>query len=152
MKHPIGICSWSLGNDPDRGSHALETNRLSHLHLAASAIDLFREAMAQNSWTVSCTMLAFPQEDYFTLESIRRTGGIVPEDCWARNRSLAMDAIGKTAGMGVGLLSFHAGFIDHNDMDGYGTLCGRMRELADVAQQNHIMLLMETGQETADDL
>ncbi len=152
MNYPVGICSWSLGNDLDQVFQALEQNGLSHLHLAVDAIDLFRNAIAENNWTVSCTMLSFPQEDYSTLESIRRTGGMVPEDCWAQNRALAMEAIGKTAGMGVGFLSFHAGFIDHGDAAGYEDFCGRLRELANFAHQNRIMLLMETGQETAVDL
>ena len=152
MKYPLGICSWSLLNNPFEIFQTLEETGLTHLHLELVAAELFREAIAENNWTVSCTMLAFPQEDYSTLETIRKTGGIVPADCWAVNRALVLDAIERTAAMGVGLLSFHAGFIDHHDAEGYREFCSRMCELADAAQAAGIMLLMETGQETAEDL
>ncbi len=125
---------------------------VSHLHLEAIVLDAFREAIAQSGWTISCTMVGFPQEDYSTLDRIRETGGIMPDDCWATNRSIVLDAIAKTAEAGVGLLSFHAGFIDHNDAEGYQKFCVRMRELADAALEKKVVLLMETGQETAQDL
>lgn len=152
MKQPIGICSWSLSNDLSLIEQTLRDTGVTHLHLEASAFAAFRETIAQNRWTISCMMLGFPQEDYSSLESIRKTGGIIPDDCWETNRALALEAIGKTADAGVGLLSFHAGFIDHNDAAGYQKFCGRMRELADAAQARNVVLLMETGQETAQDL
>ena len=125
---------------------------VSHLHLEVAAIDAFRGAITQNGWTISCTMVAFPQEDYSTLDRIRETGGIMPDDCWETNRDIVLDAIEKTAGQDVGLLSFHAGFIDHNDAEGYQKFCTRMRGLADAALEKKVVLLMETGQETAQDL
>ncbi|MEE9368000.1 MAG: sugar phosphate isomerase/epimerase family protein [Pontiella sp.] len=152
MKNPIGICSWSLHNNPFEVFHTLEQTGLTHLHLGLVAANLFQEAIAENNWTVSATMLAFPQENYSSLDSIRETGGIVPDDCWALNRELVLDAIEKTAGMGVEFLSFHAGFIDHTDDERYQEFCGRMRKLADSALAADIVLLLETGQETAEDL
>lgn len=152
MKHAIGICSWSLQNNPFEVFQTLEKTGLNHLHLELVAAELFREAIAQNNWIVSCTMLAFPQEDYSTLQSIRKTGGIVPDDCWELNRALLLDAIEKTARMGVGLLSFHAGFIDRSDAESYQLFCARIRALAEHSKSRNIMLLLETGQETAADL
>jgi L-ribulose-5-phosphate 3-epimerase len=152
MKHSIGICSWSLHNNPFEIFQTLEETGLTHLHLGLVAANLFRDPIAQNNWIVSCTMLAFPQEDYSTLDSIRETGGIVPDDCWAVNRALVENAIEKTAEMGVEFLSFHAGFIDHHDAGGYKKFCARLRTLANAAQAHGIALLLETGQETANDL
>jgi len=152
MKQSIGICSWSLNNDLNEVSQTLAEAGISHLHLEAVALDEFREAIAQNGWSISCTMVGFPQEDYSTLESIRETGGIMPDDGWEPNRSIVLEAIEKTAEAGVGLLSFHAGFIDHNDAEGYQKFCVRIKELADAAQEKEVVLLMETGQETAEDL
>jgi sugar phosphate isomerase/epimerase len=122
------------------------------LHLAVSAAADYRDAIVENDWTVTSTMVGFPQEDYSTLESIRKTGGIMPDDCWEQNRALVLDAIKVTAELGAPYLSTHAGFIDHNDADGYARFCTRIRELADAAQASGITLLMETGQETAADL
>jgi len=152
MKNPIGICSWSLRNDLAEVSKVLEETGLSHIHLGIDTLDEFREAIAKNSWIVTCTMIGFPQEDYSTPDSIRKTGGIVPNDCWDANRTLALEAIRLTAALGVAHLSLHAGFIDHNDAESYQTFCARMCELAKAAHAENIMLLLETGQETASDL
>ncbi|MCK4563695.1 MAG: sugar phosphate isomerase/epimerase [Verrucomicrobia bacterium] len=152
MKQSIGICSWSLNNDLSLVQQTMLDADVSHLHLEVAAIDAFREAIAQNGWTISCTMVGFPQEDYSTLDHIRETGGIMPDDCWATNRAIVLDAIVRTTEAGVGLLSFHAGFIDHNDAEGYQKFCVRIKELADAAQEKEVVLLMETGQETAQDL
>jgi len=152
MKYPIGICSWSLRNDPAEVSRILSETELSHIHFDISVLELFRETITQNGWIVTSTMVAFPQEDYSTLGSIRETGGIVPDDCWETNRTLALTAIELTAELGVDFLSFHAGFIDHTDAESYRRFCTRLRELSDAALVRNIMLLLETGQETADDL
>ncbi len=152
MKNPIGICTWSLQNDLAHVLETLEISGLDHLHLDISAADAFRPAIAEQGLTVTSTMIAFPQEDYSTMERIRETGGIMPDDCWDQNRVLALDAICKTAEMGVPYLSTHAGFIDHADKDGYEKFMIRLKELADCAQENGILLILETGQETAIDL
>ncbi len=152
MKQSVGICTWSLNNNLSEVFQTLEATGLSHLHLDVAAIEGFRAAITANGWTVTSTMLAFPQEDYSTLESIRRTGGIIPDDCWEQNRAFALGAIEQTAKAGVGLLSFHAGFIDHEDEGKYRKFCNRMYELAEVAHVENIQLLLETGQEAAEDL
>ena len=36
-------------------------------------------AIQKQTWTISSTMIDFPQEDYSTLESIKVTGGIAPD-------------------------------------------------------------------------
>ncbi|MDF7822380.1 sugar phosphate isomerase/epimerase [Pontiellaceae bacterium B12227] len=152
MKLSTGMCTWSLQNNPFEVVKALKEAGLSMLHLELVALELFRELIKENNLTVSCTMLAFPQEDYSTLHRIRETGGIVPDDCWPVNRVLVIDAIEKTAKLNVKYLSFHAGFIDHTDTENYQLFCGRMTEVADAAKEHGIMILLETGQESAGDL
>lgn len=152
MKNRTAICTWSLKNDLDRVSSTLQATGLSSLHLDISALDTFKDAIHRYGWTVNCTMVSFPQEDYSTLDTIRKTGGIIPDAAWPHNRELALDAIKATAAMQVPYLSTHAGFIDHTDAEAYSVFCERMRELADAAQAVGIMLLLETGQETAEEL
>ncbi|WP_372805758.1 sugar phosphate isomerase/epimerase family protein [Pontiella sp.] len=152
MKNKIGVCSWSLKNDAEGLARVLGNTGLSSLHLDVSAADKLRGMIAEKGWTVSCTMVGFPQEDYSSLDAIRLTGGIVPDDVWPENRQIVLDAIGTTADMGVKLLSFHAGFIDHTDEAGFQTFRKRISEFADVAQESGITILLETGQETAEDL
>ncbi|MDZ8120050.1 sugar phosphate isomerase/epimerase family protein [Pontiella agarivorans] len=152
MMKSIGLCTWSLKNNAALVFQTLEDAGLSCLHLDISALDGFREGIQQRNITVTSTMVGFPQEDYSTLESIRQTGGIIPNDCWERNRQIVLEAISATASLGVDYLSFHAGFIDHYDEKGFRTFCSRMTELADAAAENGVCLLLETGQETAEDL
>lgn len=152
MKNRTAICTWSLKNDLDRVSAVLQSSGLSALHLDVSALETFKDAIRSNGWSITCTMVSFPQEDYSTLETIRKTGGILPDDAWPKNRELALNAIQATAAMKVPYLSTHAGFIDHTDADAYTAFCDRMRELADAAKAQGVMLLMETGQESAEEL
>jgi len=97
-------------------------------------------------------MIDFPQEDYSTLESIKVTGGVVPDDSWKRNHDLFAGAAQITAKLGVKYLSMHAGFIDESDKAYVKKMYERIRTLADIAKANGITLLLETGQETAPEL
>jgi sugar phosphate isomerase/epimerase len=97
-------------------------------------------------------MIDFPHEDYSTLESIKVTGGIVPDKYWDDNRKRVFDAIDITAELGVKYLSFHFGFLDLINPDSAGKIIDRAKVLADKAGQKNIRLLMETGQETATEL
>ncbi|WP_136077596.1 hypothetical protein [Pontiella desulfatans] len=56
---------------------------------------------------------------------------------WNVNGAQVADAIEKTAEMGVGFLSFHAGFIDPEDVEGHATFCSRMTELECRAVRRH---------------
>ncbi|MCI0499342.1 MAG: sugar phosphate isomerase/epimerase [Planctomycetales bacterium] len=154
---PIGICSWSLQNDFEQINALMKTLAFRHIHLdlrpaCKEGGDAYISNVRQRDWTISAAMIGFPQEDYSTLESIRRTGGIVPDDCWPQNRDLFLAAIDRTAQLGVGLLSAHIGFIDPAKPGDYARLLDRVRFLADAADRKNVALLMETGQETAAEL
>jgi sugar phosphate isomerase/epimerase len=103
-------------------------------------------------WTITSTMIDFPQEDYSTLDSIKRTGGVVPDDSWQRNRDLFIGAAEVTADLNVKYLSMHAGFIDEKNKEYAKKMSTRIRELADIADDKGIILLLETGQESAPEL
>ncbi len=154
---PIGVCSWSLRTDIAGVADAMTKIGVGHIHLAvrpaleAGGNDYLAEVRKQN-WNISATMIDFPQEDYSTLERIKITGGIVPDEFWQRNRKLFTDAVEVTANLGVEYLSMHAGFIDENDDSYTRKFHGRVKLLADEANRKNIRLLLETGQETADEL
>lgn len=152
MKIQTSVCTWSLKNDLKRVTDVMQQTGISGLHLDISALDTFKSAIKAHGWTVSSTMISFPQEDYSTLDSIKATGGIIPDAEWPENRTLMLNAIEKTAAIQVPYLSTHVGFIDHTDQASYTRFCERIRELADAAATHNIMLLLETGQETASDL
>jgi L-ribulose-5-phosphate 3-epimerase len=156
-KWNIGVCSWSLQTNLDDVAAAMKRMGINHIHLAVGpALDdggrEYIAAIKRQNWTITCTMIAFEQEDYSTLDTIKVTGGIVPDDCWQSNKEIFSAAAEITRDLGVGYLSMHGGFIDHNDDEKYTTTCRRIKSLADIATDNGIMLLMETGQETATEL
>jgi len=156
-KWPVGVCSWSLQRDVAGVAQVMKELGLTHVHLGIRQAlgdegQAVREAIAAQDWTISATMLDFPQEDYSSLEAIRITGGIAPDDCWPMNRELFFAAAAYTAELKVPYMTMHLGFIDHNDAAYAEKFFARTRELADAAQQQGITLLLETGQESAVDL
>jgi sugar phosphate isomerase/epimerase len=130
---------------------------IEHVHLAVRGAlgaegDDYLAAVQKQNWTVSATMIDFPQEDYSTLDSIKVTGGVGPDEYWEQNRKLFLGAAEVTVKLGVKYLSMHAGFIDESDPAYTKKFYNRVRCLADVASEKDIVLLLETGQETAKEL
>jgi L-ribulose-5-phosphate 3-epimerase len=154
---PVGVCSWSLKMDVAGVAEAMSKLGIEHVHLAARPAleengDEYLKAVQQQKWTISSTMIDFPQEDYSTLESIRVTGGIAPDEYWERNRKLFTGAVEVTGQLGVKCVSMHAGFIDTTQAGYTRKFHDRIRRLADIAAEEQIVLLMETGQEGAEEL
>jgi L-ribulose-5-phosphate 3-epimerase len=150
---PIGVCTWSLNNNFDKIADLSEQTGLDCVHLAiapalAAKGDSYVAKVEKNNMAITATMINFPQEDYSTLESIKKTGGIVPDDCWQANCDMTFKAIKLTAELGVPYLSLHFGFIDIKSKK----LLDRARMLADKAGEHNVVLLMETGQESAGEL
>jgi sugar phosphate isomerase/epimerase len=126
---------------------------IEHVHLAVRPAlqehgNDYLAAVQEQNWTISSTMIDFPQEDYSALESIKVTGGIVPDECWEQNRKLFLGAVDVTAELEVKYLSMHGGFIDLSQTEYAKKFYERIRHLADAAGRKQIMLLLETGQET----
>jgi len=154
---PIGVCSWSLKGGATELAELKNELGIEHLHLAAGPAlgedgRRYLSEIQKQGWTISCTMIDFPQEDYSTLESIKATGGIAPDDCWQQNEERFTKAIDVTAELGVQFISMHAGFIEVGSSEHAAKFFDRMRFLAYEAASRNIKLLMETGQETADEL
>jgi len=154
---PVGVCSWSLRTDIAGVAKAMKELGLQHIHLAIrpaveeGGVKYLDTVKAQN-WTITSTMIDFPQEDYSTLESIKVTGGVVPDEHWQRNHNLFLGAVIATAKLGVKYLSMHAGFIDESNKAYADKVFSRIRTLAHVAADNGVILLLETGQEAAPEL
>jgi L-ribulose-5-phosphate 3-epimerase len=153
----VGLCSWSLRTDLAGVAAAMKDLGLQHVHLGIRSLveDTSGEsfdAVASQGWTVTSTMIDFPQEDYSTLDRIRVTGGIAPDEHWQQNHNLFLGAVIATARLGVKYLSTHAGFIDESDEAHATKMQSRVRTLANIAADNGVILLLETGQETAREL
>jgi L-ribulose-5-phosphate 3-epimerase len=154
---PIGVCSWSLQRDIVGAAEAMNRIGIKHVHLAVRPAlqdtgKDFLTAVQKQNWIISSTMIDFPQEDYSTLESIKATGGIVPDEYWEQNHKLFLGAAEISVKLGAKYLSMHAGFIDESDSAYAKKFYDRIKCLADAASDKNIMLLLETGQETAQEL
>ncbi len=154
---PIGVCTWSLQRDIAGVADAVRDLGLGHVHLAVGPAlekggNQYLDAVAAQDWMITSTMIDFPQEDYSTLDTIKVTGGIVPDTHWAQNRDRFMRAADVTAQLGVKYLSMHAGFIDETDKEHADKVTERIRTLADMAEEKGVIFLLETGQETAKEL
>lgn len=152
---PVAICSWSLRTDVAGVAGAMRQLGIDHVNLALKPAlreggDEYLAAVRRQAWTITAMTIGFPQEDYTTLESIRATGGIVPDEYWPENRQAVVRAAEITAQFGVRYLTLHAGFLESDDAGHARKVRDRLRWLADAAAGQGLVLLLETGQETAD--
>src|SRR5262245_24879551 len=158
FKDRLAVCSWSLQpTDPQQLVQHLRTIGVSRVQLAldplrenpavwGSTAELFRE---QGIGIVS-GMFGTVGEDYSTPESIRRTGGLVPDDTWEENWENAQANAELAERLGLRLVTFHAGFLPHEESDPqFEKLQHRIRLVADLYAAKGIDLAFETGQETA---
>ncbi len=154
---PVGVCSWSLRSDIHDVIKTLDHLDIDHVHLSVGPAveengDEYLQIAKSHDWTITSTMIEFPQEDYSTLESIRKTGGVMPDDVWEENKERFLGAVEATAKLEVPYLSTHAGFLEHGNPEQMQKFKSRVQVLADACRDHDLMLLMETGQETADQL
>jgi len=154
---PISVCTWSMNNDFNRIDALMMETGINHVHLDLRPVCIdgatdYLEQVCGRGWAFSAAMIGFPQEDYSTLETIRATGGIVPDDCWSRNRDYFLKAIDTASKLGIVYLSAHIGFIEHGKKNEYKKLIERVALLANAAALKQVIILMETGQETAEEL
>jgi len=157
----IGVCSWSLqATGPRNLAEKVSALGLTKVQLGLTphrddpgAWDGVQEILGESGIRIVSGMYSTVGEDYTTPETIRRTGGVVPDEHWEENLSLARAtaAIAKT--MGLKYVNAHAGFLPHDsESPDFDKLCGRVLKLAEVFGANGVTLLMETGQETAQSL
>ena len=110
------------------------------------------QRLASGEWKITATMISFRHEDYSTLDTIRKTGGIVPDEHWESSRALVAKAAKLTGEWKVPYMLMHAGFLDENDKNAFDKYLYRVKSLRDICAAENVQLILETGQETADDL
>jgi len=156
----LAVCSWSLHPaDPAELISQLGELEIPRVQLALDPLwrdDAWADAgarLADAGIEIVSGMFGCEGEDYSTLESIRRTGGIVPDETWPANRRNIERAAEIAESLGIALVTFHAGFLPEAPSDpSYDTLVGRMAELAGLFAARGIDLALETGQEDAETL
>ncbi len=163
MNPTIGVCSWSLRpSDPRQlvervraaGVGAVQLF-LDPLRESGSAWDARETARALSAAGIALRsgMMATRGEDYSSLDSIRRTGGLRPDEHWAANRAAAAENAALARQLGLALVSFHAGFLPEDPRDPErAVLIERLREVVDLFARAGVRTALETGQETAETL
>jgi L-ribulose-5-phosphate 3-epimerase len=154
----LAVCSWSLQpKNPDELLRALQDIGIPRLQLALDPVRTepafwgnIADRCASAGVSIVSGMFGTVGEDYTTMETIRRTGGIVPDATWEENRRNIQQVAEIASKMNLKLITFHAGFLPHDPADpGYGKLLERLRAVADIFAAKEIDLGLETGQETA---
>ena len=157
----LGVCSWSLQpKTPQELVASLQATGISRLQLAldplrenpgvwGASTDLFR----REGITILSGMFGCIGEDYSTLESIRATGGIAPDQTWTANWRNIQTTVQLARRLSLGLVTFHAGFLPHDSRTPeFSKMLQRLDEVADAFGAAGLTLGLETGQETATDL
>lgn len=157
----IGVCSWSLRPESRDDlvtkvrACGVDAVQLALAPLATRAFDLEKTvtALSRADIAVTSAMMSTVGEDYSSLDSIRRTGGVRPDEHWAANLENAERDARHARALGVSLVTFHAGFLPHDRRDSErAKLVSRLRTIVDVFAAQGVRVGFETGQETADTL
>jgi L-ribulose-5-phosphate 3-epimerase len=154
----IGVCSWSL--QPSSPRDLADKVRACGLDVIQLALDPIRtggwneretlETLRETDITIVSGMMGTKGEDYSTLESIRRTGGVRPDEHWVANLGAAHANADIAQGLGITLVTFHAGFLPHDPLDpARATMLDRLRQTAAVFAAKGVRVALETGQESA---
>jgi L-ribulose-5-phosphate 3-epimerase len=154
----IAVCSWSL--QPAGAADLVQRVQACGVRAVQLALDPVRDgtmplaelapALAGAGIGVVSGMMAMAGEDYSTLESIGRTGGLVPDATWMANLEAAAGNARVAASLGIDLVTFHAGFVPHDRADAQrAVLLQRVREIARTFREHGVAVALETGQESA---
>ena len=166
MKFPsihdrLAVCSWSLQpTGPDDLVQKLKATGISRVQLE---LDPLRDApkiwgdtekvLREAGVTVVSGMVRCLGEDYATLDSIRVTGGIAPDATWEQNVKNISAAAAIAKKLGLKLVTFHAGFLPPDESHPtFAKMRQRLDTVADIFMVQNILLGLETGQETAQEL
>ncbi|NJL31061.1 MAG: sugar phosphate isomerase/epimerase [Phycisphaerales bacterium] len=157
----LAVCSWSL--KPKSPADLVEkvcNTGLSRVQLALKPLVLEPQVwsdvprqLARAGIGIASGMFSTIGEDYRTLESIKRTGGLIPDETWEENWSWLQKMALWAGQLQLKIVSGHIGFIPHDLAAPHAIkLLDRTAQLAKLFAAQGCLMLMETGQESADTL
>jgi sugar phosphate isomerase/epimerase len=157
----LAVCSWSLiPTDPYDLIAKLKFTGINRVQLA---LDPLRELPAiwgdvgdllnNAGITIVSGMFSCVGEDYSSLDSIRLSGGIVPDATWDKNLENIRATLAIAVELKLNRVSFHAGFVSHDSTDpNFTKMLKRLATVAEIFASEEIAVGLETGQETATEL
>lgn len=154
---PISVCSWSFQKDIPEIASIMAAMEVDRINLAiAPALgadgDAYLDAVKAQNWSIKAGMMNYDYEDYSTLDAIKVTGGVAPDEHWPASGEAFAKAAKITKELGGEYILCHVGFLDHSDEAYAKKFYERVKYLADASADAGVGLLMETGQESAEDL
>ncbi len=158
----LAVCSWSLQpKDLDDLIRLVNEVGIPRIQLALTPIDEAPQQWADVGTRLKDAgieivsgMFQTIGEDYSTPQTIRETGGIVPDEHWEANWANIQRYADLAAQLNLSTVTAHAGFIPHDSHDpSYQRIMDRLLKIADLFKQRFDgWLLLETGQEEAETL
>jgi L-ribulose-5-phosphate 3-epimerase len=154
----LGVCSWSLRpTSPENLARKVRACGLARVQLALGPLRTRQwserdtvQALAAQGISIASGMMSTHGEDYTTLDTIRETGGLRPDRHWKQNLAAAREDAALARRLGLGLVTFHAGFLPEERGDPErAKLLDRLRQVCDAFAEQGVVLGFETGQESA---
>jgi L-ribulose-5-phosphate 3-epimerase len=161
LSQRLAVCSWSLRPKTpvelldalDRTCIARVQLALDPLHAEPAVWGAFPDRARERGVTIVSGMFGTVGEDYTTLDSIKRTGGVVPDATWDANWKNIQAVADLASALRLTVVTFHAGFLPHENTDPtFSRLLERIEKIAELFARRGISLGFETGQETAETL
>jgi len=164
IQERMGVCSWSLRPESPRDLalkvRACGVGRvqlaLDPIRLGAWNVEETAAALEGEGIVIASGMMGMEGEDYSTLDSIARSGGVRRAETWAANRAAAAENADIASALGIGLVTFHAGFLPPSGREvggaERGEMVDRLRHLAKTFAAQGVRVGLETGQESAERL
>lgn len=158
FSNKLAVCSWSLQPaTPEALLDKLAEIGIPRVQIALDPIrenacvwGSFADKAQERGVTMVSGMFGTVGEDYSTMETIRRTGGVVPDATWEQNWNNIRETARVARSIGLKLVTFHAGFLPHEESDpDFQKLLERIAKIADHFANLGIDLGFETGQEEA---
>ncbi|MFN9786499.1 MAG: sugar phosphate isomerase/epimerase family protein [Planctomycetia bacterium] len=153
----LGACSWSL--QPTSAADLAEKLAACGVAWTQLALTPLREGRLDAGATlrelerrgirVRSGMVQTIGEDYTSLKTIERTGGVRPDEHWLDNRANLEAEARLARQLGLKLVTLHAGFLPHERGSERSKLLERLRTLVDIHAAQGVRVGFETGQESA---
>ena len=158
MQRTLGLCSWSL--KPGSLNELLDRTAqcsINAIQIALEPLDSgvmpleeLRALCADSNIHLISGMMQTAKEDYSSLETIKATGGLRPDEHWETNQATARRQAIIARKLGLDLVTLHAGYIE--DGPELPTMIERIKSIAGIFAEHNIRLGLETGQEHAQTL
>lgn len=154
----IVVCSWSL--QPASADDLVAKIKACRVQGVQLALEPLLEG--SSAWVgidaklemagvrIVSGMMGCVGEDYATIQKIKETGGVMPDETWPATLTNMRRAAPVARRLGMKLVTFHAGFIPHEaESAEFKKGVERVGEVAKTFASEGIAVALETGQEPA---